>query len=53
MGKRTIFNPLHICDHMQDLDNIHNAIGFNVEEPIHFNDSGINRKHINHGYGIH
>jgi hypothetical protein len=29
---------------MKDLDSIHNAIGFNIEEPIHFNDSGINKK---------
>lgn len=53
MGNRFIFNPLHICDHMQDLDNVHNVIGFNIEKPIHLNDSGISREHVNYRYEIH
>jgi hypothetical protein len=37
MGKRPVFNPLHICDLMQDVDNI---VGL-TNEPIDLNVSGV------------
>jgi hypothetical protein len=42
VGKKLIFNLLHICDFMQDVDIINNPIvGFTTNEPIDFNNGDV------------
>ncbi len=44
MGKKLVFNLLHICDFMQDVDIINNPIlGFTTNEPIDFNTGDVKR----------
>jgi hypothetical protein len=50
MGKKPIFNPLHIQHHMHDSYNINNATNFNIEEPIDLIDHGTRTKHVDCGY---
>jgi hypothetical protein len=50
MGKRPIFNSLHIRNFMCDSNNINNAIGFNIEEPIDLIDHGTRTEHVDCGY---
>jgi hypothetical protein len=44
MEKKLGFNPLHICDFMQDVDIINNPIvGLATNEPIDFNNGDVKR----------
>jgi hypothetical protein len=41
MGKRNVFNPLHVCDFMADVNKVHNPTTiFTIYKPIVIN--GIN-----------
>jgi hypothetical protein len=41
MGKRLVFSPLHICDFMQNVDNI---VGPTTNEPIDLNACGVRKQ---------
>jgi hypothetical protein len=50
MGKRLIFNPLHIQHLMHDSNNINNVIGFKASNCIDFTYHGTRTKHVDCGY---